>query len=301
LKTHGPTAAFTKKSALELIGSKDPENPSATFKDYEGLYIESRPHGTKLEPEAVFTHLVEKGLFRVGVELKCPHCRVDSWSALDVLKQRVLCDLCGHEFDATRQLVASGWHYRRSGLLGAEKNAQGAVPVAMTLQQFKFNMSGLWRDAIYSPSLDLVPKSGLDLPTCEVDFVWLMPRRYPERIAVILGECKDRGGQKGKDGKDTGTIDEKDVDNLKRVAEALPEKRFETFIVLAKLCPFTANEITLAKTLNDEYRRRVILLTARELEPNHFYDRTKLEYKNLEGYSHTPEDLANATVEVYFK
>jgi hypothetical protein len=88
LKKHGPTGAFTKKSALELIGCKDPENPSATFKDYEGLYIESRPPGTKLTPEAVFTHLVEKGLFRVGVELKCPLCRMDSWSALDVLKQR---------------------------------------------------------------------------------------------------------------------------------------------------------------------------------------------------------------------
>jgi len=225
---------------------------------------------------------------------------MDSWSALDVLKQRVLCDLCGREFDATRQLVATGWHYRRSGLLGAERNAQGSVSVVLTLQQFKFNMSGLWHDAIYSPSLDLAPKGVVGLPKCEVDFVWLMPRRYPERIVVILGECKDRGGQR-KDGKDTGTIDEKDVDNLRRAADALPEKRFETFIVLAKLCPFTTNEIALAKTLNDEYRCRAILLTARELEPNHFYDRTKLEFKNIREYASAPEDLARATAEMYFK
>jgi hypothetical protein len=32
LKTHGPTATFTKKSALELIGSRDPENPTAKFR-----------------------------------------------------------------------------------------------------------------------------------------------------------------------------------------------------------------------------------------------------------------------------
>jgi hypothetical protein len=301
LKTHGPAEAFTKHSALQLIGCKDPENPSSTFKDYEGLYIEPRPHGTKLTPEAVFTHLVEKGLFRVGVELKCPHCRMDSWSALDVLKQRVVCDLCGREFDATRQLVAKGWHYRRSGLLGAEKNAQGAVPVVLSLQQLKFNMSGIWHDAIYSPSLSLTLKGVLDPPKCEVDFVWLMPQRYPERTIVVLGECKDRGSQRRKDSTDTGTIDEKDVDNLRRVAEALPENRFETFIVLAKLCPFTANEIALAKTLNDEYRRRVILLTARELEPNRFFERTKLEYKEIKEYASTPEELANATAEMYFK
>jgi hypothetical protein len=115
-----------------------------------------------------------------------------------------------------------------------------------------------------------------------------------------LGECKDRGGKK--DGaKDTGTIDERDIDHLRRVADALPRKRFDAFIVLAKLCPFTADEIALAKTLNDEYRRRVILLTARELEPYHFYDRTKLEFKDIREYGSTAQDLANNTVQMYFK
>jgi len=114
------------------------------------------------------------------------------------------------------------------------------------------------------------------------------------------GECKDRGGKK--DGaKHTGTIDEKDIDHLRRVADALPRKWFDTFIVLAKLCPFTADEIALAKSLNDEYRRRVILLTARELEPFHFYDRTKLEYKGIKEYGSTAQDLANNTALMYFQ
>jgi len=69
---------------------------------------------------------------------------------------------------------------------------------------------------------------------------------------------------------------------------------------LAKLCPFTADEIALAKTLNDRYRRRVILLTARELEPYHFYERTKLEFKNIHDYAGRPEDLANNTAMMYF-
>jgi len=300
LKTYGPTDTFTKSGALQLIGETDPKNPDAKFADYEEhLYIEPRPPGTKLTPEAVFTHLVGKGLFRIGVELKCPHCRMESWTALDVLKQRHVCELCGHEFDATRQLVASTWHYRRSGLLGAERNAQGAVPVLLTLQQFDVNLKGLWHDTIYSPSLDLESEILGDPQKCEIDFVWLIPRHYPDRVVVILGECKDRGGKK--DGaKDTGTIDEKDIDHLRRVADALPRKRFDTFIVLAKLCPFSANEIALAKTLNDKYRRRAILLTARELEPYHFYDRTKLQCKNIKEYASTAEELANNTAQMYF-
>ena len=299
LKTYSPTAPFTKKSAVQLIGCEDPDNPDASFKDHENLYIEPRHGDTKLTPAAVFAFLVEKGLFRIGAELQCPNCRLASWTALDVLKQRVVCELCGHEFDATRQLINEDWHYRRSGVLGKEKNAQGAIPVVLTLQQFTVNLNGP-SHKMYSPSLELVPKTGLGLPKCEIDFVWLISRAYPERTVAIIGECKDRGGGREK-GKDSGTIDADDVENLRRVADALPRKRFETFIVLAKLCPFTADEIALAKTLNDKYRWRAILLTARELEPYHFFDRTKLEFKGIDPYADSAEDLARATDLMYFE
>src|ERR1039457_3282847 len=166
----------------------------------------------------------------------------------------------------------------------------------LTLQQFRVNLGGSLRRSMYSPSLDLKPKDGADLPQCEIDFVWLIPRPYPGKTAVILGECKDRGGKGDKD-----TIDAKDIDNLKRVADALPRKRFETFIALVKLCPFTADEIALARTLNDPYRLRAILLTAQELEPYHFYERTKLEFTNIKPHASTPEHLATTTAEMYFK
>ena len=293
LKTYGPTVAFTKRNALQLIAAPDPDNLDAKFSDHQRLYIEPRPHGTTLEPALVFAYLVEKGLFRIGMELICPTCRMTSWTALDVLKQCVVCDMCGHEHDATRQLVHGQWHYRRSGLLGAEKNAQGAVPVARVLQQLEANLHGVLHAGMYSPSLELEPKDGKDLPTCEVDFLWLIPRPYPQKTVVILGECKDQAAIKLKEF-------ENDIENLRRVADALPRKRFETFILLAKLSPFTPEEIERAKTLNDKYRRRAILLTARELEPYHIYDRIKPEF-DLPGYGGTPEDLALATIQMYFK
>lgn len=295
LKTHGPTTVFTKKGAIDLIASKDPENPTASFRDYERLYGDHHPYGTKLDPSVVFAYLVEKGLFRMGAELKCPHCRMSSWTALDVLKQKLVCDMCGREFDATRQLVDGNWHYRRSGVLGAERNAQGAIPVVLTLQQFKENLS-TFRPGVYLPSLELTPKAGTDVPKCETDFVWVIPEPYPEKTVVIIGECKDKGRQD-----EDGTIDGVDIDHLRRVADALPRKRFFTYIVLAKLCPFTAAEIALAKKLNDRYTRRAILLTARELEPCHFYERTTLEFKNIKAHASRPEDLANNTEIMYFR
>jgi hypothetical protein len=84
------------------------------------------------------------------------------------------------------------------------------------------------------------------------------------------------------------------------LAEALPDRRLDAFVVLSKLAPFTPEEIETAKTLNNAHRRRVILLTARELEPYLMYQRTKLEFKNLSGHAATPEELATTTAEIYF-
>jgi hypothetical protein len=237
----------------------------------------------------VFGYLVEKGLFSIGAELTCPTCNLSNWIALDALKQENVCELCGGGFDATRQLVGGVFHYRRTGVLGLERNTEGAIPVTLALQQLYINLRGVARSAIYTPSYDLAPNAGVDLPSCEVDFVMILPGRDRTKAEIILGECKDEGG----------TIDSNDVENLRRIADALPANRFETYLVFAKLSPFTAEEITLASAANGPYQPRVILLTARELEPFDIYDRAKREVgKDLRAGS--PRDLAAATSQIYF-
>jgi len=83
------------------------------------------------------------------------------------------------------------------------------------------------------------------------------------------------------------------------VADVLPRKRFKTFLLLSKLTPFTSEEIEQAKTLNNKYERRAILLTAQELEPYHIYERSKDKFVG-KHYGGSPENLATATVEMYF-
>src|SRR5439155_23661835 len=169
--------------------------------------------------------------------------------------------MCGHEHEVTRQLVDERWDYRRSGLLGAEKN-------------------------------ELEPKDDSGPPRCEVDFVWIIPRPYPRKTVMILGECKDEGAL-------TLADFERDLEHLRRVADALPRKRFKTFVLFAKLAPFTPEEIEKARLLNDQYRQRVILLSARELEPYHLYERVEKEF-GIKSYGGSPEDMAEATVQLYF-
>jgi hypothetical protein len=289
IKTYGPRDTFTKKAALQLVGGRDPNNPQATFSDHKQLHFEPRPHGIDLTPPMVFAYRVEKGLFRIGAELTCPTCNLASWIALDALKQENVCELCGSHFDATRQLVDGVFHYRRTGVLGLEKNSQGAIPVALVLQQLEVDLEGLRTNLIYAPSYDLTPDAGVNLPSCEVDFVIVVPGVYPGKTEVALGECKDAGG----------AIDATDVANLRSIADALPKDRFEPYIVFAKLAPFTPEEIALAGSLNGPYQARVVLLTARELEPYHVYERTEKDLK-MKLPSGSLVELAQATRRLYF-
>jgi hypothetical protein len=225
LKTFGPTDAFTRNTALSMIGGPDPDNLSARFQDHERLFIEARDIGSVLTPSMVFTYLVDKGLLRMGAKLTCPTCALPSWIALDALKQTNVCELCGATYDATRQLVKEVFHYRRTGVLGLERNSQGAIPVTLVLQQLGINLGDVRGQSVYAPSYELTPRPGVNLPTCEVDFVKILSGTYPDPVAVILGEVKDEGSR----------IDAQDVDNLRRIADALPAHRFEAFILFAKL------------------------------------------------------------------
>ncbi|WP_413707475.1 hypothetical protein [Ralstonia sp. Ralssp110] len=297
LKMHGPLASFMRKGALQLIGGRDPDNPEATFSDHQDLFLEPRAPGEKLTPSLVFSYLVNQGLFRMGADLLCPRCQLRSWFPVDDLRQSVPCQMCGETFPSTVQLMEGDWSYRRSGLLGTERNAQGAVPVVLTLQQLDANIDRLPGRSSYSVSLDLKPKNGQLRNPCEVDFAWIVPREYPERTTVIIGECKDRGYATDPDG-DGGTINRADIENLRAVADAFPKDRFEVFILLAKLCPFTPNETELAKTLNGQYQCRVIMLTDRELEPYHLYERTK-KFFAVKSYGSSAADLARTTVDVF--
>lgn len=292
LKKYGPRDTFSRDMARDTIVGKTPDHPSGTFAAHTDLFLGPRPIHSKLTPPDVFTFMVDKGLFRMGVDLDCPKCGMSSWVSLDVLKQQTTCELCGHSHDATRQLIAANWRFRRSGVLGSERNAQGAVPVALTLQQLETALDEVLRRSVYSASLDLKPTAASTLPNCEVDFVWLTPGQYPERAPVILAECKDQGPIKPEDF-------QRDVDNLRRVADAFPKHRFETYLLIVKLAPFTADEIAMAGTLNEPHRHRVILLTARELEPYDIFERLKAEH-GIDSYAGSAKELAKVTAQLYY-
>lgn len=289
IRQHGPTAAFTRKEALPIIGQRDPDGIFAPFTAHKGLFIEARPHNEELTPGKVFEHLVAKGLFRIGAELKCKICNLPNWYALDQLRQINVCDMCGAEFDATRDLVEAGLMYRRTGVLGLERNAGGAIPVTLLLQQLAVNLGSSTRRLVFLPSFDLKPMEGSDIVACETDFVVISPGNDRHGTDILIGECKDAGG----------TITDDDVAKLRKVADALKTKGLNAYILFAKLAPFTPGEVARVKSLNGEWENRVILLPVDQLEPYQIYAKKPAGAEN--GFARNAEGLASLTRHVYFR
>jgi hypothetical protein len=283
IEKYGPLKTFTRSGAIQTIGQNDQQTHQPHFEEYEHLYIEQR-EGGKLRPEDAFVYLLKKGVFRVGLNLKCPSCELEFWLSLDQSSTQTACEYCGKIFNITPQLRDRDWAYRRSGLFGSDDHQQGSIPVALTLQQIDTVLSS---EHIFTTGTNLAPITA-PINACEVDFV-IVDEAYQGKIQMAIGEAKTRQ-----------EITDQDVDNMKRVADALPRKRIDPFIIFSKTTSFTQEEIERCRTAQDQHRLRVILLSARELEPYFVYERTEKEFE-IRGSAISLQDLARATQDIYFE
>ncbi len=163
-------------------------------------------------------------------------------------------------------------------------NQEGVIPVIMLLQQLDtiFGNSGL----LYTTAMSL-QSNNHKFGKCETDFIALLPKHYSGRIQIAIGECKT-----------SNLVEKDDVSNLQLIAEKFPKNKFDIFIIFAKLTEFTEKEIRNVMTLKD--KSKIILLTARELEPYFLYERITKEF-NFEITGGSFEGMAQMTQNIYFK
>jgi hypothetical protein len=284
IEHHGPLQSFTRSNAIQIIRQQDLETGKVGFDDYENLFIESRSVG-KLTPSDVFTFLLKKEVFSVGLELRCPNCQLSFWLHIDDVATEVPCDLCRIRFNITPELKDRDWAYRRSGIFGKEDHQQGSIPVALTIQQLDTALA-LTRKKIWVTAMELTPTLATIDP-CETDFI-VLTEGFNDRLQIAVGECKSRG-----------EITEKDVSNLRKVADALPTERFEAFVIFSKTAPFTNDEISRCRQAQSSAGLRVILLSDRELEPYFTYERAAKEF-NVNPTAISLEDMARNSNDIYF-
>lgn len=285
ISSHSPTDAVTYSEAIQTIRDCDPVSAIPSFDKFKGLYIQQR-NTPELTPQDTWDYLLEKNVFRAGVEPVCPNCNLPFWLSLRDLNERVTCEYCGTNFNIAPQLRHRGdFRFRKSGLFRRDNNQEGAIPVALTLLQ----MSRLDRidKSLFATALKLTSQPlGID---CETDLVAL-DSNNGIKPSIAIGECKTHD-----------EITQQDIDNLLKVKTALDSKGLETYLLFSKTTSFTPDEISRFKALVAQ-NVYPILFTDVELEPYDPY-RHHLDNKvNLpQPYTHTFEGIATNSHYIYLR
>jgi hypothetical protein len=250
------TNDYKTRKAIEKIFWDNGE-----FKKYEKLFIEPRENKA-LKKENVFDFLLKKDFLRAGLELKCSNCGLKDWISLKDLDDWWHCRFCGYENRVSLHLNDQGeWKYRKSGLFAKDNNQEGALPVILTLLQFRrlyFHSSKF----LYSPSLKLE----FDSTECEIDFCIILSD-INGKIEIGIAECKDQGGE----------INQDDIEHFKSIRNKFEKVYLKCYFIFSKTTEFTPTEINIFKDLKKE-NIDCILFTDKELEPFDPYE----EYRDKE-------------------
>ncbi|HEU4966439.1 MAG TPA: hypothetical protein VFT53_03075 [Candidatus Saccharimonadales bacterium] len=254
------TDTISRGEAQSIITDKDPLTKTRTFDAHKSLTIQAREK-PDLTPEDAFSYLVEKRLFRPGIELRCPSCGLHQWIGIKDVKEKQSCEYCEAGIDLMSQFKNSAiWEFRKSGLIAKKNNQEGAIPVALTLWRFLHATHN--HNLIYSTALNLTG-SGIE---CETDLV-ILDTHYGGGVlrkggvpAIVLGEVKSNADE----------IDDKDLENLMKTKSLLEAKNVRVFLAFARTSDFTSEEIRRFKELVSK-GIRPILFTHKELEPYDLY------------------------------
>jgi hypothetical protein len=282
IKEYGPLHSFTRSAATLMIAQLD---PITRMPNLPVLFVE----GNQLTPASAFDYLLSKGVFRAGLELTCPNCELEFWVALEGLGHEVTCEYCGQRFNLSRQLKDRDWRFRRSGLFGREDNQEGALPVVLTLQQLETNISSILGVRLILTSFKL-SSAGAKISPCETDLL-MVTQDLHGKIEIAIGECKSSGPET--------EITDEDVRSLVGVAGAFASTPIDVFTIFAKTGPFTDEEVKRCSAAQVRHAKRVILLSDRELEPYHVYERTHKEF-NISQFGMSLDQLAKATPDIFF-
>ncbi|MGA9391935.1 MAG: hypothetical protein WBV69_15995 [Candidatus Sulfotelmatobacter sp.] len=286
IREYSPLQEFDRTEAIRIIGNRHPETGVPRFADYEKLFIEERDFSTKLKPEDVFAYLLERGVFRAGITLTCTICELPFWISIDDASTETTCEVCGGKFNVLRQLRTRDWKYRRSGIFGIDNHQEGSIPVALTLQQLNAHFDSLFGSSLFLPNMKLEP-AGANIEACETD-IFVAIREGSETLMAV-GECKDAGG----------CISKEDARKMAGVADALSDYGLHCYIVFSKTAPFTGEEVENCRLANESGSNRVIMLSDRELEPYHVYEKSSKEFE-LRRQGRSLRDMALATHDIFF-
>lgn len=250
--------------------------------------------GGPITPEEIFDILLERGVFRPGLRLRCPTCRISGFYEVRDLSESVDCSTCAKVFLLGPQLSGAKWQFRLSGVLSRTENVAGSMVSIVATNVLLRHLSGT-AFALPEHNLEL---EGLEL---ETDILCLAEGRSA-RPAVCIGECKN-----------TDEIMEETLARLLRVREVVRDSGIDCYVLLAVMrLSLTDTELEMCRravnALPDEevldtaayvHARAfpLIILTSQELEDDPSLPRIREGLPHQHPFSF--QELAENTMAAY--
>jgi hypothetical protein len=142
-------------------------------------------------------YLLSKGVFSVGLTLRCPTCMRRSWFSMDTLQDQLLCPKCLNSFSAISTIDRGQWSYRTIGPFSVRNYAEGAYACLLTLDFFARERLGGLR---ISPVFSFTAKNSFGVSLeADLGFFWSDTVDGVPQSGLAFGECKTFGEFKAVD------------------------------------------------------------------------------------------------------
>ncbi|MBT3690527.1 hypothetical protein HOG11_04195, partial [bacterium] len=193
----------------------------------------------KTRGDKLHNYLVEKGVFKLGIRIKCPYCSRKSWFELEKISNNFLCQLCLNDFSAIGNLENSIWCYKTVGPFSIPNYAEGAYAVLLALDFFnEYKMTTMRITPLLSFSAITADKENI-----EADFAafWQDSVYGQKKDGLLFSECKTYG-----------MFEKKDFTRMRYLAKTFPGAIL-VFSTLRK--SLTRNEIIELKKITKSGRK----------------------------------------------
>lgn len=154
-------------------------------------------------------YLVEKGVFKIGLRLQCPHCLRNSWFSLEGVSEKFVCPRCLNVFPAIGNIDSSTWCYKTAGPFSVPNYADGAYAVLLTAEFFNDRKMTTLQT---TPALSFVAEAPGKI-NIEADLAafWQESFYGEKKDGIFFCECKTYGA-----------FQKKDFDRMRYLAKTFP-------------------------------------------------------------------------------
>lgn len=289
-----------RMSGGEVIEETFPDR-TASLAEWKALAKRRSSHFNSVD----ISEFTDRGVIRVGLESRCPHCDYKNWSGLDVVAYSLKCERCLNGYDFPQGRIAKNnesFRYRVVGPFAVPDYGRGSYATLLALDVLAQLGGSTGSDLTYAGATLLT----VDERALEADFLALKNNGTHDQVGspqLIIGECKSFGAGP--------LVKADDLEKLKVIANRLPG----AVIVVAVLKEgFLPEEVARLRKFVGWARRPdgdgyatnpVVLLTGHELfSGNLIYDRWKklgAPFAAYADFRHTADlaSLAEATQAIY--